>query len=89
VGKSDGTEIWVDLMHGDAEAIVCCTTAERVCQYMVGKFCSNSTGWTSDHLGGIQASISKALCSRGSAPYETRRVHPVKVRGRYYNAISQ
>jgi hypothetical protein len=47
----------------------------------VGKFCSSSNGWTLDHLGGVQASILGALCSRGSAPYETRRVYPVKTWG--------
>jgi hypothetical protein len=31
----------------------------------------------------------RALCSRGSAPYETRRIHPVKARGRYCTAVSQ
>jgi hypothetical protein len=56
---------------------------------MVGKFCSNPTSWTPDHLGGIQASLLEALCSRGSAPYEARRVHPVKVRERYCDAVSQ
>jgi hypothetical protein len=81
VSKSYGIEVWADSLHGDAEATVCYTTAERACQYLVGKFCSNSTSWTSDHLGGIQASISRALCSRGSAPYEIRRVYPIKARG--------
>jgi hypothetical protein len=36
VGKSYGTEVWVDSLHRDV--IVCCTTAERACQYLVGKF---------------------------------------------------
>jgi hypothetical protein len=89
VSKSYGIEVWADSLHGDAEATVCYTTAERACQYLVGKFCSNSTSWTSDHLGGIQASISRELCSRGSAPYEIRRVYPIKARGRYFNAVSQ
>jgi hypothetical protein len=47
----------------------------------VGKFFSNPTSWASDYLGIIQASVLGALCSRGSAPYETRRVYPVKARG--------
>jgi hypothetical protein len=89
VGKSDGTKVWVDSMHGDAKAIVYCTTAKRACQYLMGKFCSNPTCWASDYLGGIQASVPRELCSRGSAPYETRRVYPVKARGRYCNAVSQ
>jgi hypothetical protein len=41
----------------DTKAIVCCPTTKRTCQYLVGKFCSSSTGWTSDHLGRIQVSI--------------------------------
>jgi hypothetical protein len=48
---------------------------------LVGTFCSNSTSWASDHLGGIQASIPGALCSRGIALYEATRVYPVKARG--------
>jgi hypothetical protein len=52
-------------------------------------FFSNPTCWASDYLGGIQASVPGALCSRGSAPYETRRVYPVKERKRYCNAVSQ
>jgi hypothetical protein len=47
----------------------------------VGKIVSNPTSWASDYLGGIQASILRALCSRGSAPYETRRYYPVKAGG--------
>jgi hypothetical protein len=89
MGESDGTKVWVDLMHRDTKAVVCHTTAKRVCQYLVGKFFSNPTGWASDYMGRIQASVPGALCSRGSAPYETRRVYPVKARGRYCNAISQ
>jgi hypothetical protein len=49
----------------------------------VGKIFSNPTCWASNYLRGIQASVSGALCSRGSAPYETRRVYPVKARRRY------
>jgi hypothetical protein len=89
MGKSDGTEVWVNSMHRDAKVVVCRTTAKRACQHLVGKFLSNPTCWASDYLGGIQASIPGVLCSRGSAPYETRRVHPVKARGRHYNAVSQ
>jgi hypothetical protein len=89
MGESYGTEVWVNSMHGDAKATVCRTTIKRVCQHLVGKFCSNPTCWASDYLGGNQASILGALCSRGSAPYEIRRVYPVKARGRYYNAVSQ
>jgi hypothetical protein len=89
MGESYGTEVWVDLMHGDAKAVVCRTIAKRACQHLAGKFFSNPTSWASDYLGGIQASVPGALCSRGSAPYETRRVYPVKARGRYCNAVSQ
>jgi hypothetical protein len=32
VGKSYGTEVWVDSFHRDAEATFCCTIAERTCQ---------------------------------------------------------
>jgi hypothetical protein len=76
-------------MHGDTKAINCRTTAKRACQYLVDKFFSNPTSWASDYLGGIQANIPGALCSRGSAPYETRVVYSVKARGRYCNAVSQ
>jgi hypothetical protein len=86
---SDGTKIWANSLHEDAETTFCYTIAERACQYLVGKFCSSSTDWTSDHLGGIQASIPRTLCSRGGAPYEIRRVHQVKARGRYCNAVCQ
>jgi hypothetical protein len=89
MGKSDGAEVRVDLLHRDTEAIVCCSTTKRACQYMVGKFCSNSISWTPDHLGGIQASLPGALCSRGSAPYETRRIHPVKANLNKFNHLSQ
>jgi hypothetical protein len=89
MGKSDGTEVWVNLMHRDAKATVCCTTTKRAYQDLVGKFLSNPTCWASDYLGGIQASVPGALCSRGSAPYETRRVYPIKARRRYCNAVSQ
>jgi hypothetical protein len=89
VGKSDGIEVWIDSMHGDTKAIICCTTTKRACQHLVGKFFSNPTGWASDYLGRIQDSVPGALCSRGSAPYEIRRVYPVKARGRYCNAVSQ
>jgi hypothetical protein len=68
-------------MHRDTKATVCCTTSKRACQHLVGKFFSNPTCWASDYLGGIQASVPVALCSRGSASYETRRVYPVKARG--------
>jgi hypothetical protein len=68
-------------MHRDTKATVCCTTSKRACQHLVGKFFSNPTCWASDYLGGIQASVPVALCSRGSAPYETRRVYLVKARG--------
>jgi hypothetical protein len=44
VGKSYGIEVWTDSLHRDTKATVCCTTAKRVCQYLVGKFCSSSTG---------------------------------------------
>jgi hypothetical protein len=87
--KSDGIEVWVNTMHRDAKTNVCCTTAKMACQHLVGKCFSNPTGWALDYLGGIQASIPGALCSRGSAPYETRRVYLVKARGRYCNAVSQ
>jgi hypothetical protein len=43
MGESYGIEVWVDSMHGDAEAAVCRTTTKRACQHLVGKFCSNST----------------------------------------------
>jgi hypothetical protein len=89
VGKSDGTEVWVNSEQGDTKAIVCRTTAKRACQHLVGKIFSNPTCWASDYLGGIQASIPGALCSRRSASYEIRRVYPVKARGRYCNAVSQ
>jgi hypothetical protein len=89
VGKSDGIEVWADSLHGDAKAAICHTIAKRACQYLVGKFFSNPTSWASDYVGRIQASIPGALCSRRSALYETRRVHPVKARGRYCNAVSQ
>jgi hypothetical protein len=89
MGKSDGTKVWIDSMHGDTKAVVCHTIAKRACQHLVGKFFSNPTCWALDYLGGIQATILGALCSRGSAPYETRRVYPVKARRRYCNAVSQ
>jgi hypothetical protein len=88
VGKSDGVEVWVNSMHRDTKATVCRITAKRACQYLVGKFFSNPTCWASDFLGGIQASVPGALCSRGSAPYETRRVYLVKARRRYCNVVS-
>jgi hypothetical protein len=81
MGKRDRTKVWVDSMHGDTKAIVCYTTARRACQHLVGKFFSNPTRWASDYLGGIKARVSGALCSRESAPYETRRVYLVKARG--------
>jgi hypothetical protein len=89
MGGSYGTEVWVNSMHVDGKALVRRTTAKRAYQYLVGKFFSNPTDWASDYLGGIQASVPGALCFRGSAPYETRRVYPVKARGRYCNAVSQ
>jgi hypothetical protein len=89
MGKRDGTKVWVDSMHGDAKAVVCCTIAKRACQHLVGKFFSDPTSWALDYLGGMQASVLGALCSRGSAPYETRRVYPVKARGIYCNEVSQ
>jgi hypothetical protein len=89
MGESYGTEVWVNSMHRDTKATSCHTTAKRACQHLVGKFFSNPTCWASDYLEGIQASILGALCSRGSAPYETRRVYPVKARRRYCNAVSQ
>jgi hypothetical protein len=30
VGKSDGTEVWVDSLHGDAKAVVCRTPAQEL-----------------------------------------------------------
>jgi hypothetical protein len=37
VGKSHGTKVWIDSLHRDAEAIICCPTTKRACQYLVGK----------------------------------------------------
>jgi hypothetical protein len=51
MGESDGIEVWVNSMHGDAKAPVRRTTAKRACQYLVGKFLSNLACWTSDYLG--------------------------------------
>jgi hypothetical protein len=57
MGKSDGIEVWVNLMHKDAKAPVRRTIAKRACLYLEGKFFSNPTCWASDYLGRIQASV--------------------------------
>jgi hypothetical protein len=88
MGKSNGIEVWVNSMHGDAKAPVHSSAAKRACQYLVGKIFSNSTCWTSDYLGGVQVSIPGALCSGGSAPDEARRVYSVEARRRYGDAVS-
>jgi hypothetical protein len=38
VGKSHGTKVWIDSLHRDAEAIICCQTTKRACQYLVENF---------------------------------------------------
>ena len=87
MGESNGTEVWVNSMHGDAKAPVRNSIAKRACQYLVGEFFCNSACWTSDYLGGVQVGITRALCSRGSAPDETRRVYPVEARRIYGDAV--
>jgi hypothetical protein len=89
MGESNGTEVWVNSLHGDAKSHVRCSVAKRAYQYLVGEFFHNSACWTSDYLGGVQASIPGALCSGGSALDETRRVYPVEARRRYGDAVSQ
>jgi hypothetical protein len=90
-------EEWVRVMEEkfglirctETQSTVCRTIAKRACQHLVGKFFRSPTCWASDYLGGIHASVPRALCSRGSAPYETRRVYSVKARRRYCNVVSQ
>jgi hypothetical protein len=38
MGESYGTEVWVDLMHGDAKAAICRTIAKRACQHLEANF---------------------------------------------------
>jgi hypothetical protein len=51
MGESNGTEVWVNSMHGDAKAPVRSLAAKRACQYLVGKFFSNPTCWASGYMG--------------------------------------
>jgi hypothetical protein len=40
----NGIEIWTDLMHGDPEALVCCSATERSHKYLVGKLAIQPEG---------------------------------------------
>jgi hypothetical protein len=89
MGESNGIEVWVNSMHGDAKVPIRSSATKRAYQYLVGEFFYNSACWTLDYLGGVQASIPGALCSRRSAPDEIRRVYPVEARRRYGDAVAQ
>jgi hypothetical protein len=49
VDQGNGAEVQLNLLQRNTEAVVRCPTTEGPCQYMVGKFCSNSTSRTSNH----------------------------------------
>jgi hypothetical protein len=89
MGASNGIDVWANLMHGDAKALVCRSAAKRACKYLVDEFFRDSAYWTSSHLGRIQAGIPRTLCSIGSALDETRSVPPTEERRRYCDAVSQ
>jgi hypothetical protein len=89
MGASDGTKIWPNPMHRGLEAPICRSAVKRPRQHLVGKLLRHPTCGTSSHLGRIQARIPGTLCSGGGVTNETRRVHPIEARGRYYDAVSQ